>query len=332
MGVVRRRGVLTHAVAIYCHLAIDGPGLAVLTADLANLDRVTGREVIPVAGLRPLELARQQRTPAAQRQSRAALRHWQRLLHAIPPPVDAESQPQRGPHYWHLDCRSPALYLALRKIAARTRVDSGHVLLAAYAVMLARVTGTNPSVSQVLVSNRFRPGCAESVSHLTQTGLVVIDVADSPFDEVVARSWKASMAASMYGYYDAGQQSQVFQQVCRERGLDLDIPSFFNDRRRRSRPAANEPEPSPDEVRAALPLTTMRFSEQRDWFGGLLFLHVNDAPDTIDLTAWGNISSLSRAELEDQMRQFESSIVAAAMDPDTTSGITASRSTVDQAS
>jgi hypothetical protein len=91
------------------------------------------------------------------------------------------------------------------------------VLLAAYAVALARRTGRSPSVAQLVVSNRLRPGCADSVSQLAQLGICVIDVADTTFDEVVSRAWKAATNAYLHGYLDTVALKDMLARVGRER-------------------------------------------------------------------------------------------------------------------
>jgi non-ribosomal peptide synthetase component F len=67
--------------------------------------------------------------------------------------------------------RSPATHLAAHVLAARAQVEPTPILLAAFAVTLAAVTGQHPVVVQVLVSNRFRPGFADTVSPIAQNDL-----------------------------------------------------------------------------------------------------------------------------------------------------------------
>jgi len=171
MGIVRQDGALTHLVVQYCHLVIDGFGINAVVRDLTNQDPATGAGTVPVGGLTPLEIAAWQRTPAGVRQSERSLRYWADVLRTIPAERLGTSTDPREPRFWDHIRRSPALYVALRSIAHRTGIGAGHVLLAIYAVALARETGRSPSVTQVLVSNRFRPGCADSASHLTQPSI-----------------------------------------------------------------------------------------------------------------------------------------------------------------
>jgi hypothetical protein len=244
MGVIRRDGVLTHLVVQYCHLAVDGSGIDAVIRDLtnldpANLDPANLDAAGPVAGLTPLELAAKQRSPAGSRQSEKSLRYWEQIVRSIPAQRLGTSDDPREPRFWDLIHRSPAMHLAMRSIAHRTQCGVGDVLLAAFAVALARHTGRSPSVAQVLVGNRFRPGCADSVSHLTQPGICVIDVADTTFDEVVKQTWKAATNAYLHGYYDTVAHDDMLARVARERG-EFDISCFVNDRRNAGGPRRSD--------------------------------------------------------------------------------------------
>lgn len=75
MAVVRAGGTPTHIVVMYYHVVVDGFGINAVVRDLANLDPAAGRATAPVEGTGPLELAREQRTPAALRASAQSLRY-----------------------------------------------------------------------------------------------------------------------------------------------------------------------------------------------------------------------------------------------------------------
>lgn len=151
---IRHRNVVTHMVATFCHLATDENGLQALYADLANADKP---DPPPVNAIQPLALAARQQGAIAQRQQQSSLRHWSSLLRTIRARRLGESSDRRTPRYWELCCDTPAGYRAERVIAARERVDTSPVLLAAYAVSCATLTGDGVFVAQSMVSNRFRP-------------------------------------------------------------------------------------------------------------------------------------------------------------------------------
>ncbi|HEX9336515.1 MAG TPA: hypothetical protein VF892_11545, partial [Pseudonocardiaceae bacterium] len=112
------------------------------------------------------------------------------------------------------------------------RVDPTSVLLAAFAVTLAARTRCHPVVVQMLVSNRFRPGFADTVSPIAQPGLCVLDIAGIPFDAAIDRARRASLVASKHAYYDPDQRDRLIASAERDRGTDIDLSCFFNHRTR----------------------------------------------------------------------------------------------------
>jgi hypothetical protein len=316
MAVVRRGDELTHVVAGYCHLALDAFGLEALSADLATMDPATGRAAAPPAGLQPLELARRQREPGMLRQSEASLRYLERLLRSIPPRRLGESGDPRQPRYWEVGYNSPAALLAAQVVAARNRVGTGTVVLAAAAAALARLTGSDPAVLQVLVNNRFRPGIAESVTPLTQSGVCRVDVGAARFDEVVGHAARAATRAAKNAYYDPVRSEELIAKVGRERGERIELSVFFNDRRRQVElPPAADQLPGPAQVAAALPRSALRWERRLERFDHALFIHVNDVPAALDFLVCGDTQHLSPASLAALVRGFETVLVEAAADP-----------------
>jgi hypothetical protein len=231
-----------------------------------------------------------------------------------------------------MELMSPGLGLALRAYAAVSRADTSTVLLAALAVVLTRLTGINPAVVCEVSSNRFRPGLAESVSVLNQNGICVIDVADAGFDEVVARSWRASMAARLNAYYDPRVLRRLIADVGRDRREEVDLSCFFNDQRRdrqgfglRAASPPSGPNPSRrtagagdaaltrDEVLAALPRTTLRSRYVDEVPHESFFLNVSDANATLTLTLYTDRLVLSRSDREALLRGIEALVVEAAV-------------------
>ena len=314
MGVVRRAGALTHGVLVYCHVAVDGFGIDAIVRDLANLDQATGEATAPVAGLTPLEIAAKQRTPAGHMQSEKSLRYWEHLVQAIPAQRFGISDDPREPRFWEITLRSRAMHLAMESIAGRTGIGVGYVVLAAYAVALARRTGRSPSVAQLVVSNRFRPRCADSVSQLAQLSLCVIDVADTTFDQVVRLASAAGTRAYMHGYFDPLAHNDMLARIAGERG-EVDIAIIVNDRRTRNGPPPLGEPPTPDQVEAALPLTTARWSRTIDVLDATLNISVDAAPDAVDLAVCMDTHRMGPAEIEALAREMERVCVEAAFDP-----------------
>jgi hypothetical protein len=337
MAVIRRRGTPTHAVAVYNHLAIDAYGLDALLADLADRDPVTGLAGRPVAAAQPLDQARWQASPAGRRQSDLALRHWERLLRTVPTrrfadrPGGPDPDSRDGSQYRQVVLNSPAADLAARIIAVRTGLDTASVLLAAFAIAVARLTGVNPTAAQVVVGNRFRPGLATSVSTVNQMGLCAIDTtaattpattaataratAGAAFDEVAARAWRASLHAYKNAYYDPVGRHELITAVGRDRGEPVTVDCFYNDRRRRrGRPGDDGPPPSAEDLRAALDRGRLTWQpwEFGTPVGETLYLHIDDSPGSIDFTLCGDADHVEPAALESCVRGLEEILVDAA--------------------
>jgi hypothetical protein len=329
MAVTTQRGVPTHSVVMYCHLSGDGFSVVPMAASLAEQDTVTGLGPAPAVGLaapsaavlEPLEQARWQRGPAGRRQSSMAMRHWERLLRTVPAGRFGDSGDKRRPRYWQALFSSPALLGAVRAICDRTKADATQVLLTALAVSLARVTGVNPVLTQVVVSNRFRPGLADTVSPVNQAGLCVIDVADITFDEAVRRTWRATAAGYKNAYYDPEERAAVIAAVARERGEDIDVSCYFNDRRMTTRQETAGPVPAEAELRAALPLSVLDWGYRMDRPSERFFLHVNDAPGRIACEVCFDTHCVSPADAEACLRTLEAVAVSAAFDPAAPTGV-----------
>ncbi len=292
-----------------------------LLADVAARDPVTGQAKAPVARMVPLELARWQRTPAMRRQSDVALRYWEGLLRTIPPRRFRDSTDTRELPCWRAAYNSPATYKAVRLVAARSNADFASALLAVVAVTLAQVTGSNPVVTQLLVSNRFRPGLADMVGQVAMWGLCAVDVADATLDEALGRAWRSAMRAYKNAYYDQRQLGELLARVGRERGGDIDLSCFFNDRRMLGAEDAVRPVPTEEEVLAALPRSALRWLQPWDTAVNKLFISVNPVPDTVDLEMWADTHYVSPADLEALLRGVEAVAVSAALDPATPTGI-----------
>lgn len=315
MAVVRHRGVPTHVVAMYSHIVFDVYGFEALMADLANLDRATGQHLAPVGGAQPLEQVRMQHGEAARRRSAAALRQWERHLRSIPARRFPDSGDKRKPRYWALTYNSPAAYLATRHVSDRTGLHTGPILLAAYAVALARQSGINPSVIRALVSNRFRPGFAASVSPLSQSALCVVDTADATFDEVVVRAWKSLLDAGKNAYYDPVELWALIDQINRERGEEIQLECYYNDRRGSKAQISSGPAPTAREIRDALALSRLQWKSKRDETDAMCFLHMNVVAEALDYTLRGDTHYVSPAGLEAMARDLEMAIVNAALKP-----------------
>ena len=313
MGVVTVDGEPRRLVAVYCHLALDMHGLDVLIADLATMDPHTGRSPAPVAATTALELARRQRQPAGVRQSAASLRHWDHMLRLIPARRLPGSDRRRVPRWQELGLTSVAALHAVRILAARTGLRTRPLLLAACAVGLCRVAGTDPAVLQVLVSNRFRPGLADLVTPLAQSSLLVVPLSGAPLVEVAARAQQETVRAAKNAYYDPLQLDQVYERVDRDRAEDVDVDVFYNDRRRVAAHDDGGPVPTEADLRKSLGSAAPRLDRELERFDHRMFVHVNDVPDAVDWTVCADSHHLGREDARALLLAMEGALVEAAL-------------------
>lgn len=316
MAVIRHKGVLTHRVTVLCHLVADGHGARLMWADLAARDARTGQASTPPAPMQPMEQVQWQRTDAGQRQCQAALRRWERVLRTVPVRRFPDPVDRGDPRHWQGRFRSPALQLAIRAITARTGVGSAPVLLGLFAMVVWRLIGINPVVVQVLVSNRFRPGLDRAVCPVMQPSLCVLDVAGASVDQAVRVARRAAFVAYKYAYFDPHRMAELVARVGRERGAEIDLGCWFNDRRFGRPDGMLGPPPTPEQLRAALPRSTFHWERKENEPFERLFLHVFYAPDEVELMICADTHYLSPAGMQACVRQMEAIAVASALEPD----------------
>lgn len=321
MGVLREDGRPTRVIAISCHTVSDGLGMQALGREVET------RRTEPAIGLQQLELAAWQQSPAGRRVSDAAIRYMEKVLRSVPPRPLPFSDDERDPRHWTGLLRSRALKLALPAIAERTACDTSVVLLALFATALGRLGLLNPAVIRPLTSNRFRPGLTDMVGNLVQSGVCVIDAAETTIDEVVRRARQVSMTVRKYSYFDPRAETALIDRLAREaRELDPEAPpwccvnwAFFNDRRI----APGEPARSPEELGAARQETTFEWFEKKENPYEQLFFHADDAEDGIELMVCADTRHVSPARNEALAREMEAAAIEAAFNAEAPTRVTA---------
>ncbi|HZM82965.1 MAG TPA: condensation domain-containing protein [Candidatus Limnocylindrales bacterium] len=312
-ALVRKDGVLTHAVTAISHHVADGASAMAMFEDLRDRDPVTGRPPRP-PGIQPLAQAELQQTASARRHNDAAVRYWEEQLRLIPPTMFPAARPEatgeRFPgRFWETDYSSPALLLGLRAVATRLQVSTGAVLYAAFASALSLTTGVNPVFSTVTVNNRFRPGLANAGGPMAQLGLCTLDVAGASFDELVLRARRRLLTAQKYAYYAPYENDRLVDRVGRERGVTFDLRCMFNDRRSEDGPI--ETVAGEAEIRAAIPATTVNWREV-DRLHQRLMIHVNEHPEALTALVQVDTAYLGRDDMDALLRRMEATVIAAA--------------------
>jgi hypothetical protein len=315
MAVVRQHGALTHMVVLMHHMATDAFGAQAMLRDVA------ARDTAPVRGQQMLEQARWQASPAGRRQNDRALRYFEGILRVIPPHRFPDPIDPRRPRFWIAEYESRALRMALTALTRRTGVDGTPVVVALFAIAMARVTGIDPVVVRPIVGNRFRRQLAETVCHTAQSSLIALDVADVTVDEVVDRAHRQGLAALKHAYHDPDDAADLIARVIHERGDGLDIGCFINDRRAEQPPIADLPEVLPAVLRAAREDSVFRFLGQQDDEYERLLVNIDADSDTVRLGIEWDTHSMPPHYIEQLASAMEAAAVEAALDPAAMTGV-----------
>jgi hypothetical protein len=261
-----------------------------------------------------MEQASWQAGPAGRRAHEASVRHFERLAASAPDCQLRASGDPRQPRFWQVTLDSPAGYRAAGTLGARYGLGSSSVLLAAFAIALAAVSDSPRVTVDIVVSNRFRRGLADSVSPLMQTALSVIEI-DGPFSEVARRAWQSGISAYKHAYFDPSR-SELLDRLVAERGARPDWWSVvFNDRRVLSRQAADAMPATgaAPPLRDELTRSTLTWGDRNDIPQQKAFLSVCEAPDTLCLELWADTHYLAPGHMEQLLTRIETEIVDAAL-------------------
>ncbi|WP_433220712.1 condensation domain-containing protein [Dactylosporangium sp. CS-047395] len=313
MAVVRQNGAFTHLVVVMCHLVTDAFGAGVL---LEELDK---RPETPVPDLQPLEQARWQASAPGQRQHTMALRHWEAILREMPLRRYPQSRAPQSPRHWRGEFQSPALSMALRSVTARTGVPAAPVLLAVFAIALARVTGLNPVVVRPMVNNRFRPGLDRIVCMLAQYGLCRLDIAGLTFAEAFERARRSALSTYKHAYYDPAGLDALIERVTADRP-GLQLPSYFNDRRDDAA-LAGAPVPGDEDIVRAAHTGTFTWTTKQDVPFEPLIVHIDELPGATQAIVFCDTHAIAPDDAEALLRGLEAVAVEAALDPDAPTGV-----------
>jgi hypothetical protein len=316
---------VTHVVTVILHTSVDGFGLGALLADVGARDPVTGVPAGPVSGLTPLEQATLEASPDGRRQNERSLRYVERVLRTAPAGLFGPPRHDVDRDHVMLRYRSPAIAKAIQAVAVRERFVDTPALLTAFVVGVGRVTGVNPLATMLLVSNRFRPGCAHSVSALMKVAPFVLDLAGATVGDAVRAAIGATLCAYRNAYYDAYEQEALIARIGRERGEELDLSCFYNDRRQRDRLHAGTTSPTATQIRAALAGSELSWRQDPGIPRMKLYLSVDDPPGAVELVLSADVRYFARDELATLAAAIEEAAVQAAVAPDTPTGLTAGR-------
>jgi hypothetical protein len=302
MGIVRVAGVPAYLSTVTCHLVTDGFGGRLMLREVAA--RPTA-EPGPTTGMQPLEQVRWQASPDGQKQREKALRHWDRMLRRLPPPVPLVPRP--GPRHHRGEFTSAALYTATHVVSVVADIDTSQVLMTCLALALAEEG--RPAVIRPMVDNRFRRGLGDVVAMVAQHGICVADVAGLPFDAAMRTTGIAAMLAYKWAYHDPDTVTALAATL----DVDLDAGIWFNDRRTVSRQMFPGEKPTVAQVRAAAP-GSFRWTVAQDDPYDPLNIDVDDEPGLFRLTWFTDTWRTPPARVEALARAVEALAVHQALE------------------
>lgn len=204
------------------HVATDFLGARVLFDDL--LRRLDGRGSATPRGVHPAEQAALQCSDAGQRVLRRSMDYWRRVVGDGPRVgFAAPAHPPMSPRYWRGGITSRAVPRALDVLAARYRVGTTHVLLAAMAVLVCRRTGHDRLLTRMVVGNRGRPELRNAAGTLSQEVATAVPIDGQRFEDVSRAAWLGSVQAMRHGLYHPDRAAEIVAHA----GATLDV--CFND-------------------------------------------------------------------------------------------------------
>ncbi|GLW34242.1 condensation domain-containing protein [Actinoplanes regularis] len=321
VGLVEHEGVVHRLVLAASHTAMDLWGEGRMLRDLTLIEAGESAEALLRArpAVQPLDAAALQATPQGRRRDEAARRYWCERLTSGPrriflnPAAPDLAVTHPGRLFPNALLRSPALAVAVEQVAARLGVSDAAVLLGAASHQLAKISGSSDVLFQVVVSNRFQPAAAESVSTMAQEAVFLLPMADKDFEDAVLRTRSVAFGAFRHAGYD---KWALDRQVARlvERGEAADHSCWWND----TRDPGVGPFDTVERPRAALEELLVR--TELSWPIDFLpranvsvAIDVLTAPGALELSMTADPALLSREGMEQLLRGVERLVVDAAM-------------------
>jgi hypothetical protein len=252
------------SVPLYLALAFNHQGtdgwavrlvLTQLAALLAGEDGAAGQPA-----WQPLDQVGYEAGADGARRGEASLGYWRAQLTSAPRSMfDFPLHPPDNPRFWKLGMDSPAVAVASALVADRLSVPTSTVLLAASAAILTALNGHDRCVMKLLIANRFDDARRSMVGAMSQDGLFALPADVPDFDTMVRFTYRSSLLAHRYGYYDPVKLADLLAEIGMARGGPVDLSAFFNDVRFKDRWDEVPPAPATPAGWSALAAqTTMR--------------------------------------------------------------------------
>jgi hypothetical protein len=326
MAVVRDGDSCAHLVVLMHHLALDAGGAEIMLREVAVL------ETAEPVGMQPLDQAAWQTSEAGRRHNDRVLRHFAQTLSILQEaPSSAVGSASLGqvrqtghPRHWAGRLTSPALPDAVATVSARTGVDDSAVLTAAVGIAVAQLTGTSQVLLRPRVGNRFRPALADVVCFVAQSGLLVLDLAGTTYDEAMARARGAMMAAVKNAYFDPDSLRDLLDALPAGRRVE----AFVNDRRSAKAVAGYTSEkapgpngPDPNALPTSRDRSTFTWMQRSPMPSEALSVTFDDADGALTVSVHFDTHLIAPERAEELAWDVERAALAAAADGTASTGL-----------
>ncbi|QKW53980.1 condensation domain-containing protein [Streptomyces buecherae] len=320
VGLVECENEVHRLVLAASHTAMDLWGEGRMLRDLELISAGETAEALLKArpALQPLEAAAHQTSALGRRKDAGARRYWCERLAAGPrrifrnPAAPELAKTEPGRLFPNALLRSPALAVAAERVATELGVSDAAVLLGAASHQLARMSGSSDVLFQVVVSNRFQPAAAESVSTMAQEAVFLLTDADKDFEEAVRRTRSVSFSAFRHAGYDKWALDREVARLV-ERGEAADHSCWWNDTRDPSDgpfDTVERPSAPPRELLGQTELTWP--TEFLPRANVSIAVDALTAPGALELAMTADPAVISREGMERFLRGVEELVVAEA--------------------
>ncbi|WP_035795676.1 condensation domain-containing protein [Kitasatospora mediocidica] len=320
VGLVECEGLVHRLVLAASHAGMDYWGQGRMVRDLQLIEAGATAESLRAdrPALQPLEAAEVQASPLGRRRDEAARRYWceqltvgPRKMFPNPAAPGLAADPAR--RFPNALLRSPALAVAVTRVAEELGVSDSALLLGAAAHQLARMSGSGDAVFQVVVSNRFQPSAAAAVSTVAQEALFLLTDADRDFRDAVRRTRSVAFSSFRHAGYDKWALEREVA-VMAERGEAADHSCWWND----TRDPGTGPFDTVERPRAALGELIGR--TELSWptefparVNVSVAVDVLTAPGALDLAMTADPAVITREGMEQFLRGVERLVVGEAI-------------------
>ena len=297
-------------VLVFSHSTVDFYAVEIILRDLRML--LLRGALATAPGLQSVDVARREQQAERSRSDRAVA-YWVRQFRRQPPGMLTTAGPELTPRYRKGSLVSSAVHTATRLIAARHRVSTSTVLLAAIAATSTATSGEPGCGIVTMANNRFQPAYDNAITKLNQLGFCVLDLADRPsFTGLLSRTRQAALDGYRHAYYDPVAMQSAFAEL----GLDFDTVlapyCYVNDIRLPNEPGPATTEPDEATVRAMLARTTFTWTEPLDRFAWRCRVQVVDAPGAVEFVITADTRYLPPDRAERFLLGIEELLVEAA--------------------